>query len=384
MSLTEPNYCGRCGLDKIALDADGVCEECRWEERENVVPITEAEAARPIADGRMVDGVAFAFDPALEKPAVWGRGEEVIWSPGEALLVVGPDGTGKTTTTQRLALARVGVGAELLGYPVEPAPAKVLYVAADRPKQAGRSLRRMLLGLPDADLLRVEKRMVVWKGPLPFDLVRDPERLASWVVEHDASDVFLDSLGIVVPGLAKDEVGAAIAQAWASCAAHEVEIVAPYHPRKATSDHPKPNKLEDVYGSRWITSSSGSVLSLWGQPGDPVVELRHLKPPSEPIGPFMVEFDQLAGSVSVSEGTDLLAILRGSPNGLSAKEGGVYMEGVNEKAREKRAYRKLEGYVGKGLAYRREGRLIRGPIHEPDRYYPTTSSTGTLTGTASS
>ena len=125
---------------------------------------------------------------------------------------------------------------------------------------------------------------------------------------------------------------------------------------------------------------SGSVLLLWGQAGDPIVELRHLKQPSEPVGPFMVEIDHRSGGVSVAEGSDLLAFLRAVTKGLSAKEAGLHMEGENEKAREKKAYRKLEGYVSKGLAYRREGAQIRGSIHEPDRYYATGTATGTVPG----
>ena len=29
-------------------------------------------------------------------------------------------------------------------------------------------------------------------------------------------------------------------------------------------------------GSRWITALAGSVVSLWGEPGDPIVDFRHL------------------------------------------------------------------------------------------------------------
>jgi hypothetical protein len=49
VSLTEPNYCSRCCLDKIVLDAEGVCADCRWEESENVVPIS---GANPVAEVR--------------------------------------------------------------------------------------------------------------------------------------------------------------------------------------------------------------------------------------------------------------------------------------------------------------------------------------------
>jgi len=329
---------------------------------------------------RLVDGVTFALDQTLEQLAIWGHGEEVAWPPGEPVIFVGPDGVGKTTVLQRLALCRIGVGSELLGYPVRRAETKVLYAAADRPKQGARSLRRMVLALRDEEMERVRASLVVWKGPLPFDLVHEPGRLASWASEHGASDVFLDSLGLIVPALTKDEVGAAIAQAFSTCSSEGLEVVSNYHPRKASNENRKPNKLEDVYGSRWITSACGSVLSLWGQAGDPVVELRHLKQPGEPIGPFMVEIDHLTGTVTMAEGTDLLAILRAAANGLTAQEASAYLDGATDEARTRKARRKLETLRERGLAHRREGMAMRGPVREPDRYYATmrTSHADTL------
>jgi replicative DNA helicase len=126
-----------------------------------------------------------------------------------------------------------------------------------------------------------------------------------------------------------------------------------------------------VYWSRWITASTGSVLSLWGDAGDPVVELRHLKPPRSEVGPFMVEIDHAAGSMAIVEGTDLLGLLRAAPNGLSAKDAGRSMEGANERARVQKARRKLDDLVERKLAYRQPGEVIRGAVTEPDRYYAT-------------
>jgi hypothetical protein len=120
------------------------------------------------------------------------------------------------------------------------------------------------------------------------------------------------------------------------------------------------------------------VISLWGQAGDPVVELSHLKQPNEPLGPFMVDINHLTGTVTVAEGTDLLAILRAKPSGMAVPDGAVYMEGATPRAREGKTYRKLEGYVAKGLAYRRDGALIRTSIHEPDRYFATSTLTSTV------
>ena len=62
MSLGEPNYCVRCGLDKIRLDPDGVCKDCRWDERGNVIPITEP------TEGAIDDPILDEPDPGVLVP----------------------------------------------------------------------------------------------------------------------------------------------------------------------------------------------------------------------------------------------------------------------------------------------------------------------------
>jgi hypothetical protein len=204
---------------------------------------------------------------------------------------------------------------------------------------------------------------------LPFDLVKVPGELASWATSFGASHVILDSLGFVATRLTEDETGSAIAQAFMAASVAGLEVFWTGHPRKASGENKKPNKIEDVYGSRWITAASGSILSLWASPGDPVAELRQLKSPSGEVGPFLVELDHEHGRVSVIEGTDLLGHLRASATGLSAKEAARLMEGASERARETKARRRLESLVGRGLGYRRPGEAIRGGVHEPDRYF---------------
>jgi replicative DNA helicase len=317
---------------------------------------------------QMVDGLVFALDASGEEVAIWGREDDIAHASGEATLIIGPDGVGKTTLVQRYMLARSGIGSKLLGMYVEPAERRILYVSADRPKQAARSLLRMVAELDPHDAGKLKEAVLVWRGPLPFDLVREPAMLTEWARGFDVDEVVLDSLGFVVRKLADDETGSAIAQAFSTAAAEGLDIVALGHPRKPPSEGgTKPTTIHDVYGSRWLTAACGSILSLWGMPGDPVVELRQLKSPRGDVGPFPVEIDHERGTVERIAGTDILASLRGASAGLTVKEAARLFEGGSERARAEKARRKLEQLVGRDLAYKREG----SSVTDPTRYFAT-------------
>jgi replicative DNA helicase len=55
----------------------------------------------------------------------------------------------------------------------------------------------------------------------------------------------------------------------------------------------------------------GSVVLLDGNPGDPLVEFRHLKFPVSEVGPMKVSHDQASGLMTVAEQVDLVAEAEG-------------------------------------------------------------------------
>jgi replicative DNA helicase len=63
----------------------------------------------------------------------------------------------------------------------------------------------------------------------------------------------------------------------------------------------------------------GSAVMLWGDPGDTIVELRHLKQPIDEIGPWNIRHDHAHGDSSIEKSTDLIEIvLRSGTQGLTA------------------------------------------------------------------
>ncbi len=252
---------------------------------------------------RSMDGAEFVLDVPPSSPVLWGRGSEVLWADGEGLLLCGNDGVGKSTLAQQLMLARLGVRSEMLTFPVSPADGAVLYVLMDRPAQGRRSMARMFPkdhGEEHRDALK--ERLRVWLGPLPVNIFGEPDALANWIHQTyggDVSDVVVDSYKDFGGDLTSDPVGTAINSAMQECLSRGLNWIGLHHQRKASNDNPNPNKISDVYGSRWITAGMGSVFMLVGSPGDARVEMRHLKPPAAEVGPLTVAHDHGIGRSQV-------------------------------------------------------------------------------------
>jgi hypothetical protein len=276
---------------------------------------TEEPARPPLS---FVRGGAWLLDTPPGIPAVWGRDDEVLWADGETLLVVGPAGVGKTTLAGQLLYGRLGLldDNKVLGYPITPGE-RVLYLAMDRPRQISRAFAR--LARPEHRAM-LDDRLVTWQGPPPRDLAKYPEVLAYMANEAKADTVFIDSLKDAALGLSDDEVGAGLNRAFQMALAEGKQVIGLHHQRKQGSDGVKPKQLDAVYGSTWITAGAGSVVLLWGHPGDSVVELTHLKQPGAPVGPLQIEHDHTTGLSSVHRGFDVLVFLRGRPNGVTAAE----------------------------------------------------------------
>jgi len=316
------------------------------------------------------------LDLSDQVPAVWGEQHTVAWAIGERLTICAPQGAGKTTLAQRLALARAGLADHVLDLPVHDDGRKVLYLAADRPAQALRSMRRML------DKRRrktLDERLLVWKGAPPVNTAADPGSLLAWITELDPTigTVIIDSVKDLAVAISKDEVGSAVDHAFRRISDAGLELLVCHHLRKGQSEKNsnstgKPRGLDDVYGSVWLTAGSGSVLLLWGQPGDLVVELTTLKPIADPIGPLTLILDHDRGQLRVEDQADVITVLRAAGNdGLTALAAAQALQYAgHEKAARERARRDLNRLVELGLAEREDG---GGPI--PTKWFTATPTT---------
>lgn len=306
--------------------------------------------------GRTVAGGAFVLDAPELPPAIWGEGEAIGWAQGEALMICGPAGVGKTTLTVQLVAARLGIGpGDVLGMPVRRGARRVLYLALDRPPQISRAMARLF----NAEHRRaLDDNLIVWKGPPPYDLAKRPETLLQMCELADADTVIVDSLKDAVLKLSDDEAGGGYNKARQRALVAGVEIIEQHHQRKAGGDNRKPSKLDDVYGSTWITAGAGSVFVLWGEPGDPVVELIHLKQPMEPVGPYMILHDHKAGTSQIHHQADLLTMARYQGRvGLNARLVAAAMFSTEKptEAQIQKARRKLASLVDAGHLVMRDG-----------------------------
>lgn len=308
-----------------------------------------------------IDGAMFILDQPEGIPTIWGRGTQVLWPKGEALMIAGGQGLGKTTLAGQVTAGLLGVGERsVLGLPVTDMGCKVLYLAMDRPRQIARSLRRQF-GPEDRDIL--SERLVVWEGPPPRDLAANPTLLAKMAKYYQAGVVVVNSLKDAAVRLAEDSVGAQWNRARQHLLSQGCQLLELHHSTKRGPAGAPITGVADVYGSTWLTSGCGSIILLVGEPGDPIVSFRHVKQPAEEVGPYQLLHDQSAGHLSIDFQVNLVELVKLSgADGLTAKEAATVITGKDKPsgAEVEKARRRLNQKVSEGMLVRLGGDRGRG------------------------
>lgn len=271
----------------------------RWRRRQ----ADEAAAEHRL---RLLGGEEFLYSEVDEPPPIWGDVNSTGWSTGESIMIFGPPGVGKSTLGHQLILGRLGLIDHVLGMPVHDDGGHVLYVAGDRPQQIRRAMRR--LARPEwREVLAA--RLVVHFGPLPADITTDKDWLAQLAQDRGATTVVIDSIKDACPSPSEDGPANGYNLARQEALARGIEWLELHHNRKASTDNKTPTKIDDVYGNRWLTAGAGSVLCVWGEAGDQVVELTQLKTPMGLIQPTKMHIDFKTGEVSHQTKGDLLTFI---------------------------------------------------------------------------
>jgi len=289
-----------------------------------------------------------------EKPEpVWGAGDTILWAQGEALMIAGSPGLGKTTLAGQLVRARLGFQRSVLDMPVLEGEARLLYLMMDRPRQIA---RRLMQQFTAEELEQLDERMELGVGPPPKDLARNPDLLTELCMASRADTVVVDSLKDAAIGLVEDEVGAGWNRARQLAVAAGVQVLELHHLVKRGANGKDPETLADVYGSGHLTSGAGSVLVLLGDAGSPLVRAKHLKPVAEPFGPAELAHDHSRGVTTVHHRVNLLELLAitrvQTPRSAACQ---LFDTEKPKPAEVERARRALEKLVTDGRAVKRAG-----------------------------
>ena len=277
-----------------------------------------------------IDGATFILDQPDTIPALWGDGTEVLWAEGESLMIAGPMGLGKTTLAVLLMRAQLGLGdGTVLGLPVAERDGKILYLG-DGPARTDRARHAPTVHRSTTAPCS-PNGCSVWRGPPPADIARNP---ACWPgspkpptpTPSTSTRSKTPPSACPTTKSAPDTTAPANIYSPTVCSSAEQ-----HHTVKRNAGGGPPTAVADIYGSAWITNGTGSIVMLSGEPGDPIVGLRHVRAPADQVGPFQLLHDPDAGTLTIFHSTDLVELVAAAGFvGLTAKGAAAAMFDVVE------------------------------------------------------
>ncbi|QRY55212.1 AAA family ATPase [Mycolicibacterium septicum] len=300
-----------------------------------------------------MDGANWMFDADDTVVELWGQGDDILWAEGEACLIAGGQGLGKSTLAGQLIRAQLGLQDRVLGLPVTRVNRPILLLAMDRPRQLRRSMRRQF---SEEERAAISGRLLIRPGPPIMDMAVDPTLLLRMAEAAGAGVVYVDSLKDAAVGLSTDEVGAMYNRARQSVLAAGINLCELHHIKKPSNDG-SGGGISEVYGSTWLTSGAGSVIMLSGEPGDLEVRFRHVKSPANEVGPWKIHLDPDKGAFSVRQIDLLVSVKNAGADGLTAEDAAmdIYECRRPTSSEKKKAERKLDAMVARGLLVKQQG-----------------------------
>lgn len=272
---------------------------------------------------RFATSETFLFGDDDEFETIWGDGETPIWPSGESLMLVGPPGVGKSTLTHNVMMGLL-LGGEIFGYPIKKIEGNILYLAMDRPKQIKRAFMRLMT---DRGVRNLVQDRVLWHlGPMPFMIANDTSKVAKMCKHFGVTVVVIDSIKDMATNPSDEVQANAYNQARQKCLADGIEWIELHHNRKSSETNKKPRSLDDVYGSRFLTAGAGSILSLWGESGDEIVELSHIRPPGNALPPMKLALDKEHGRLTPDNVITMDDLLK-RPGGITVRAAAVAIFG---------------------------------------------------------
>jgi hypothetical protein len=116
----------------------------------------------------------------------------------------------------------------------------------------------------ELQLLEENLKFLPLGEPLYLSQKSEQEKLEDWIFDEQLDGVIIDSLGSTTDDLSgESEVKTVLDFNDKLRQRHNVFTWYVHHNRKSSGNNKKPNKLDDVYGSRYITARATTVYFLW-------------------------------------------------------------------------------------------------------------------------
>lgn len=191
-------------------------------------------------------------------------------------VIAGPPGVGKSQLSLRAAEA-FSRGKDILGWRAQR-PLRSLFVSMEMPAEEVKYFLDVMR-MDDEDGMLTENFQIMPLGHSIGLKTKQGQKELDKVMEKYRPDIImLDSLGIAINDeLSSDKV---VMDTFDYVNRHlrneyEAAVWFIHHPRKEQIGNKKPNKLDDLYGSRFITAAATSAIGLW--PSGDEIEVNCLK-----------------------------------------------------------------------------------------------------------